>query len=176
MPIAGLAVIGVALVLFTRCLDADEAFSAIDWRIIILIIAMLAVGQALDTTGAIALVVDTAKPLLLQMPAWAVLAVLYVVTSVLTEMISNSAVAIVITPVAIAVALQLGFDPRPFAVAVMFAASASFATPIGYQTNTLVYGAGGYRFADFVRIGLPLNVVIGVITVVAIPRIWPLQP
>ncbi|MEX1148064.1 MAG: SLC13 family permease, partial [Sphingomonadales bacterium] len=176
MPIAGLAVIGVAIVLFTRCLEADEAFSVVDWRLLILIISMLAVGKALDSTGAVVMVVDAIQPVFMALPPWAVLALLYALTSLLTETITNNAVAIVVTPVAMALALQLGFDPRPFVVVVMFAASASFATPIGYQTNTLVYSAGGYRFVDFLKIGVPMNVVTGVATVLIVPLIWPLSP
>ena len=176
MPIVGLAVIGVALVLFTRCLEADEAFDAIDWRILILIISMLAVGKALESAGSVTLIVDTVLPLLQNVPPWAILAILYILTSVLTESVTNNAVAIVVTPVAIALGQQLGLDPRPLVVAVMAAASASFATPIGYQTNTLVYGAGGYKFSDFLRIGIPMNILAGVVCVIVIPMIWPLQP
>ena len=92
----------------------------------------------------------------------------------MTEVLSNNAVAILMTPIAIGLAQQLGVDPRPFVVAVMFAASASFATPIGYQTNTFVYGAGGYRFMDFVRIGVPLNILMWITATLVIPLFWPL--
>jgi len=101
---------------------------------------------------------------------WAVI----LMTSVLTELVSNNAVAVVVTPVAIGLAQALGVDPRPLVVGVMVAASASFATPIGYQTNTLVYGPGGYRFTDFVRIGAPLNLLIGAVSAFIIPLLWPL--
>jgi len=103
----------------------------------------------------------------------AVLAAIYVLTSILTEMVSNNAVAVLVGPIAIAIALELGFDPRPFIIAVMFAASASFATPIGYQTNTFVYGAGGYKFRDFVVVGLPLNLIFAVVAVLVIPLFFP---
>lgn len=175
-PIVALAVIGVAIVLLTRCLDADEAFEAVDWRILVLILSMLAVGKSLEDTGAMRMIVATFLPWLSGLPGWAVLAVLYALTSLLTEIVTNNAVAIVLTPVAIALAVQLGFDPRPFVVAIMFGASASFATPIGYQTNTLVYGPGGYRFSDFLRMGVPMNILTGVTTVAIIPWIWPLVP
>ncbi len=174
LPIAGLAVIGVAVVLLTRCLSAKEAFGAMDGRLLVLILSMLAVGKALEDSGAIVLVVDAVTPMLRDLPPWAVLAMVYALTSLLTELVTNNAVAVVMTPVAIGLAHQLGFDPRPFVVAVMFAASASFATPIGYQTNTLVYGPGGYRFSDFLRIGLPMNVIVGVTTLFVVPLIWPL--
>ena len=104
------------------------------------------------------------------MMIWAI----YVLTSVLTEMVSNNAVAVVVTPIAIGLAQAIGVDPRPFVVAVMVAASASFATPIGYQTNMLVYGPGGYRFTDFLRVGIPLNLSIGIIVSVMIPYVFPL--
>jgi di/tricarboxylate transporter len=100
-------------------------------------------------------------------------AFIYLFTSVLTELLSNNAVAVLITPIAIGLAQHLGVDPRPFVVAVMFAASASFATPIGYQTNTFVYNAGGYRFTDFLRIGIPLNLLMWAVGVIVIPLIWP---
>ncbi|AZU03256.1 TrkA-like [Glycocaulis alkaliphilus] len=175
MPIVGLAVIGVAIVLFSGCLDPEEAFDSIDWRILALIVAMLAIGAALDRTGSIDLLVGAARPLLAVASPLVLLALVYAVTSFLTETVTNNAVAIVITPVAAALALAAGLDPRPFVVAVMFAASASFATPIGYQTNTLVYGPGHYRFMDFVKIGVPLNVVMLIVAVVMIPMIWPLE-
>ena len=104
------------------------------------------------------------------------LSFIYLLTSVLTEVVSNNAVAVLVTPIAIGVAQQLGADPTPFVVAVMFAASASFATPIGYQTNTFVYSAGGYRFADFMRIGVPLNLIMWAAGSLIIPLVWPLFP
>jgi di/tricarboxylate transporter len=176
MPIAGLAVIGVAVVLLTRCLDAKEGFAAMDGRLLVLILSMLIVGKALEDSGAVATVIGAITPLLDGLRPWAVLAIVYLITSFLTETVTNNAVAIVMTPIAIGLAHELGYDPRPFVVAVMFAASASFATPIGYQTNTLVYGPGGYRFADFLRIGVPMNILIGITTVSCIPMFWPLRP
>lgn len=104
------------------------------------------------------------------------LALIYVLTSVLTEVVTNNAVAVIMTPIAVGVAMTLGLDPRAFVVAVMFGASASFATPIGYQTNTMVYNAGGYHFADFLRLGLPMNIIAGVITVLLAPVFWPFHP
>ncbi|MCB9947835.1 MAG: SLC13 family permease [Rhodospirillaceae bacterium] len=174
MPIAGLAFLGMALVLVTRCIDAEEAIHAIDGRILLLIVCMLAIGTALDKTGAVALLVDAMLPLLSSLPPLAVLAIVYALASLLTELVTNNAVAVVVTPVAVALAVELGCDPRPFVVTVMFAASASFATPIGYQTNTLVYGAGGYHFADFLKIGVPMNLLVGLVTVLVIPLLWPL--
>lgn len=175
MPIAGLAVIGVAIVLFSGCLDVEEAFDTIDWRILALIVAMLAIGASLQNTGAIELLVSAARPLLAVASPLALLIAIYVTTSALTETVTNNAVAIVMTPVAIALASAAGLDPRPYVIAVMIGASAAFATPIGYQTNTLVYGPGHYRFTDFVKVGLPLNVLVMLVTVTLIPLIWPLE-
>ncbi|MEM9880290.1 MAG: SLC13 family permease [Pseudomonadota bacterium] len=174
MPIFSLALIGMVLVLITGCIDMDEAIEAIDWQIIILIYAMLAVGTALQDTGALALLVQALLPLLSDLPPTAVLAVIFIMCSVITETVTNNAVAVVMTPIAMSVADQLGYDARPFIVTVMFAASASFATPIGYQTNTLVYSAGGYRFTDFLKVGLPMNFIAGAVVVIMSPMIWPL--
>ena len=173
-PIFLLTVLAVAAVLLLRAIDADEAFSFVDGRLLTLIFAMLAVGAALQSSGAVELIVNMLVPLLSQMPPTLMIWMLYLITSVLTELVSNNAVAVVITPIAIALAQALGVDPRPLVVAVMVAASASFATPIGYQTNMMVYGPGGYRFTDFMRVGIPLNLSIGLISSVMIPLIWPL--
>ncbi len=173
-PILALAVVAVAGVLIARCIDADEAFSFIDGRLLALIFSMLAIGAALEESGAIALIVGAVAPSLMLLPGVLVIYSVYLLTSVLTEMISNNAVAVVVTPIAIGLATAMGIDPRPLVVAVMIAASASFATPIGYQTNTLVYGPGGYRFTDFLRIGVPLNLSVGLLASAIIPLIWPL--
>jgi di/tricarboxylate transporter len=173
-PIATLSVIAVAVVLVSRCIDADEAFSSIDGRLLVLILAMLGFGAALDKTGAVALVAEALAPWLTDLSPQLVLWGLIVVTSILTEAVTNNAVAVVMTPVAIALAEAVGVDARPFIVGVMMAASASFATPIGYQTNTLVYSAGGYRFVDYLRVGAPLNLIVGIVAALVIPLIWPL--
>ena len=174
LPIAAMAIIGVGVVLLTGCIDADEAFESIDGRLLTLILAMLGLGAALQQTGAVALLVDAAAPSLAGLPPGLVLWGVILATSILTELVTNNAVAVVMTPVAIGLAAATGVDPRPFVVGVMVAASASFATPIGYQTNTLVYAAGGYRFADYLRIGLPLNLLIGGTAALVIPLIWSL--
>jgi di/tricarboxylate transporter len=173
-PILALAVIAVAVVLLTRCIDADEAFSFIEGRLLALIFAMLAVGAALEASGAVRLIVDWIAPALMLLPGVLVIWVIYLLTSVLTELVSNNAVAVVVTPIAIGLADAMGIDARPLVVAVMVAASASFATPIGYQTNTLVYGPGGYRFTDFMKVGIPLNLSVGLLASAIIPLIWPL--
>ena len=173
-PIFLLAVVAVALVLLTRCIDAEEAFSFVDGRLLALIFSMLAIGAALEASGAVRLIVQALAPALGNLPPFLIVWAIYLLTSVLTELVSNNAVAVVVTPIAIGLAGAMGIDPRPLVVAVMVAASASFATPIGYQTNMLVYGPGGYRFTDFLRIGIPLNLSVGLLASALIPVLWPL--
>ena len=174
LPISALALIAATSVVALGCLDHQEAYRAIRWDILMLIFGMLALGTAMEKTGAASLLVGQLAGLTGGLGPLAVLAVLYLVTSFLTEIMSNNAAAILLTPIAIGLGSQLGIDPRPFVVAVMFAASASFATPIGYQTNTLVYSAGGYRFSDFLKIGVPLNLVMFAASMIVIPMFWPL--
>ncbi|MEM9910213.1 MAG: SLC13 family permease [Pseudomonadota bacterium] len=173
-PILPLTVVALAIVLLARCIDPDEAFAFVEGRLLALIFAMLAVGAALQASGAVEMIVGAVSPILVGLPPVLVIWIIYLLTSVLTELVSNNAVAVVVTPIAIGLASSLGFDPRPLVVAVMVAASASFATPIGYQTNTLVYGPGGYRFTDFMKVGIPLNLSIGLLSSLLIPLIWPL--
>ncbi|MFC6638795.1 SLC13 family permease [Sulfitobacter sp. JBTF-M27] len=171
-PILLLAVIAVALVLVTGCIDAEEAFSFVDGRLLALIFSMLAVGAGLQNSGAITLLVDAIAPTLGTLPLTVVIFCVFLLTTILTEIVSNNAVAVIMTPIAISLAAALGMDPRPLVVAVMIAASCAFATPIGYQTNTLVYGPGGYRFTDFMRIGIPLNFSMSILASLTIPLIW----
>ncbi|WP_084421209.1 SLC13 family permease [Henriciella litoralis] len=174
MPIAGLSLIAAVAVIALGCLDHQEAYKSIQWDILMLIFGMLTLGMALENSGAAAVMVNAiAAPVSVFGPL-AALAAVYLMTSVLTEFVSNNATAILMTPIAIGLATSLGIDPRAFVVAVMFAASASFATPIGYQTNTLVYSAGGYKFSDFARIGIPLNLMFFVVAMFVIPMFWPL--
>jgi di/tricarboxylate transporter len=172
-PIAALALTAAAVVTITGCIEGDEAYKSIEWRIIMLIFGMLALSVAMEKTGAAALVVDNLVQLVAGVGPFVTLSLIYLLTSITTEMISNNAAALLLTPIAIAVAQQMGVDPRPFAIAVMFAASASFATPIGYQTNTFVYGAAGYRFGDFLKIGLPLDILLWLTASFVIPFFWP---
>jgi len=173
-PIHVLALIGVVVVLLTRCIDADEAFGFIEGRLLALIFGMLIVGAGLQSSGAVEMLVGWVSPLMQGMPNWALLLTVYIIAGVLTELVSNNAVAVIMTPVAIGLAQSMGVDPRPMVVVVMFAASAAFATPIGYQTNTLVYGPGGYKFSDFLRVGVPLNILMAITVTTVVPLIWPL--
>ena len=168
MDIGILAMIAVPTILILRCIDADEAWGSIDGGILILIFSMLVVGKGLEETGAVTLIVNVVLPVMSEVSPFFVLLLVYGLSSTLTEFITNNAVAVILTPIAIGLAQQLGIEPRALVVAIMFGASASFATPIGYQTNTLVYGAGNYRFSDFVKIGLPMNVIVGLASCYAI--------
>ncbi|HVG48642.1 MAG TPA: SLC13 family permease, partial [Rubellimicrobium sp.] len=173
-PIEILALLGVAVVLVTRCIDSDEAFGFIDGQLLAMLFAMLAVGEGLEQSGAVELIVGGVAPWMAGWPAVLTIFAIYALCSLLTELLSNNAVAVVVTPVAIGLAQTLGLDPRPVLIAVMMGASFGFATPIGYQCNLLVYGPGGYRFSDFLRIGIPLNVLAGVVAALVIPLIWSL--
>ncbi len=173
-PIFALAVVAVAVVLLSRSIDADEAFGFVDGRLLALIFSMLAIGAALEASGAVKLIAESLAPLLGRLPPFLIIWAIYLLTSVLTELVSNNAVAVVVTPIAIGLAQALGIDARPLVVAVMVAASASFATPIGYQTNMLVYGPGGYKFTDFMKVGIPLNLSVGLLASAVIPFLWPL--
>lgn len=172
--ISVLALVAVAAILVLRCIDNDEAWASIDASVLVLIFSMLIVGTGMQNAGAVSLIVETLAPALVDWPPIVTLAAIYILSSALTEAVTNNAVAVVVTPLAIGVAAELGADPRPFVVAVMFGASASFATPVGYQTNTLVYGAGNYRFGDFLRVGIPMNIIVGGSVVGAIPIFFPL--
>ena len=168
MDIGILAMIAVAAILVLRCIDADEAWGSIDGAILILIFSMLIVGQGLMETGAVTLIVEWVTPIMSTVSPFVALLIVYALASTLTECVTNNAVAVIFTPIVIGLGQQLGIEPRALVVAVMFGASASFATPIGYQTNTLVYGAGNYRFSDFVKIGLPMNIIVGLASCYAI--------
>ncbi|NDW03485.1 SLC13 family permease [Jiella pacifica] len=167
------AFVAIAAILLLRVIDADEAWRTIRGDLLILIFAMLAIGTGMEKAGTAQMIVDAVTPLIEHAPHLVVLLVIYALSSLLTEIVTNNAVAVIVTPIAVALAAKLGVDPRSLVVAVMFGASASFATPIGYQTNTLVYAAGNYRFTDFVKVGLPMNIIVGIATTIAIYFYYP---
>jgi di/tricarboxylate transporter len=175
MPISGLALIAAIVVVAGGCLDADEAYGSLRWSLLMLIFGSLALGKAMESSGAAQLVVDGVMHTIAGLSPFAILSIVYLLTMILTEFLSNNATAILLTPIAVGLAHGIGVDPRPFVVAVMLAASSAFATPIGYQTNTFVYNAGGYRFGDFVRIGLPLNLLVWLSASLLIPMFFPLR-
>lgn len=174
MPIAAVALVAAVAVILLGCLDMKDAFASLHGSILLLIYSMLALSIAMEKTGAIQWIVQGIMSVAEDFGPLILLSIVYMLTSALTEVFSNNAAAVIITPIAIGLAQQMGVDPRPFAVAVMFGASASFATPIGYQTNTFVYHAGGYRFADFVKCGVPLNLLLWGVATFVIPIFWPL--
>ncbi len=176
LSITTLGLIAAILVILTKCLDVEEAYEAIEWRLLFIIFGMLALGQAMESTGAANLIATGVTGAFGRFGPGVTLSVTYLVATILTELISNNAVAVLLTPIAFEIAATMGVDARPFAVAVMFGCSASFATPIGYQTNTYVFGAGGYRFMDFPRVGAPLNLILWLAASVLIPLFWPFVP
>lgn len=173
-PIQYLAFVGVGIVLMTRAIDGDEALASVDGRLMALIFGMLGVGAGLEHSGAVERIVDLVAPFMQNMSPWLLVLCVYALVSFLTEVVSNNAVAVIVTPIIIQLAVTLGVDPRPLVMVVMIGASASFATPIGYQTNTLVYGPGGYSFMDFIRFGVPLNVISAIVVTIAIPLMYDL--
>lgn len=173
VPLLSAALVGAVVVMIAGCVDPREAYRSVEWPILFIIFGMLGLGQAMENSGAAKLVAESAAETLAPFGPVAVLAVVYLLASVLTELVTNNAVAILLTPIVISIAEGLGVDARPFVVAVMFGASASFMSPIGYQTNTYVFGAGGYRFSDFPKIGVPLNLLLLAISVFLIPVFWP---
>lgn len=172
VPMLVAALLAAGAMILTRCCTISEARRSIDWSVLILIGASLGIGRAMDTSGAAASIAGGMLSVAGANPWWALIAI-YAVTSLINEFISNNAAVALIFPIALATADSLGVDFMPFVIAIMMAGSASFASPIGYQTNLMVYGPGGYRFTDFVKIGLPLNVLVGVTAVAITPLVFP---
>ena len=180
VPIAAAALIATGLLFLTGCLKPKEGYLAIDWSILFLIYGMLGLGLAMQKTGGVDLLAQglisaSEASFPPHLKGIVLLAAVYLCTAVLTELLSNNATIVLMAPIALGLASSLGLDPRPFVVAAAIASSASFSTPIGYQTNTYVYGAGGYRFRDFLKVGLPLNILYFCGSILLIPRIWSLH-
>jgi len=172
VPILTTAVTGCVLMVLTGCLKPHELHASIRWDVIFLLAGLIPLGIALEKTGGAALVGQMVAGAATFVPPVVVLMVFYLVVTLLTELISNNASVVVLVPVGIATAQGLGLDPRAFVLAIMFAASTSFMTPIGYQTNTMVYGPGGYKFLDFTRVGAPLNLLFVIVTPLLIAALW----
>jgi len=177
IPIVVGVILGVIALLLARVITPNEAYSSIHWQVIIVIAAFLPMGVAMQKTGLDEIIGNSIGNIVNLFPVdlipYFLLAVIYLITMVLTEIASNVATAIIMTPIALTLATQFGFDPRPFIFAVCYAASASFITPIGYQTNLMVFGPGGYRYSDYIKVGLPLGIILWIISVMVIPMIWP---
>ena len=177
VPIVAAVALGVAILMLTGCIKPKEAYASVEWSILVIIFGMLALGQAMESTGASLLIAENVTNLVKEvapehLQAIAMLALIYFITSAFTEFLSNNAAVALMVPIALGIAATMGVDPRPFVVGSCIAASASFATPIGYQTNTYVYGVGGYRFFDFTKVGLPLNLICFAVTVAVVPQFW----
>ena len=172
LPIMTSALVGVGLMLVGRCLTWNEAWGAIDTRMALVIVASLALGTALGGTGAAAYVATALVDAIEQLPPPLIISGLLLLTALLTEVVTNNAVAVIATPIAMSMASELGMPPLPFVLAVLFGANMSYLTPIGYQTNLLVMSAGGYRFSDFFRAGLPLQLILWLTLSLVIPAIY----
>ena len=177
VPILKGALIGAIFLLVIRVITANEAYQSINWQVIVLIAALIPLGIVIQKSGTAfwigTVLNDIANAFNPLIRPTIMLSLIYLVTIILTEMTSNAATAIIMTPIAISAAQQMGLDPRTFVFAVCFAASASFITPIGYQTNLMVYSPGGYKFTDYVRVGLPLAIVLWCMATWLIPILWP---
>ena len=172
MPILVTALLGCLAMVLTRCLRLEEAYHAINWQVIFLLAGILPLGIAMQKSGAAGFIAERAVGMVGDMGPVAVLAVVYLMTSVMTDTMSNNAAAVLLAPIAISTAEQIGVDPRPFLMAITFAASTGFSTPVGYQTNTMIYNPGGYKYTDFLRTGVPLSILFWILSVIFIPRFW----
>ena len=176
VPILKGAFISVVILLSLKIITAQESYQSIHWQVIILIAALIPIGIVLQSTGTADWIGNNISRFIylfsISWQPYVLLATIYFITMILTEISSNVATAIIMVPIAIAVSGQIGLESRPFVIAVAFAASASFITPIGYQTNLMVYGPGGYKFSDYIRFGLPLSLLLFLIAVIILPNIW----
>ena len=179
LPILKGAIISAVILLLFRIISPNEAYQSIHWQVIVLIAALIPLGIVIKSTGTdifigelISKVVADFSP---NKQPYVLLGLIYLITMILTEVSSNTATAIIMAPIVMAVTNHMGIDARPFIFAVCFAASASFITPVGYQTNLMVYGPGGYKFSDFIKVGMPLSIIFWLLAILFIPIIWPFQ-
>jgi len=173
LPIMLSAIIGCVLMVVSRCLTLEEAYQSVQWKVIFLLGGVLALGKAMESSGAALMLANSLVKAIGPLGPRAVVSGFFFMTSLMTGLMSNNATAALLTPIAIATAGSLGVDARPFLMAVTFAASAAFMTPVGYQTNTLIYSLGHYRYADFLRVGTPLNIIFWILATILIPWFWP---
>lgn len=173
MPIMMAAIAGSMFLVITKCITMEEAYNAIDWKVIFLLAGAISLGVAMDVSGTATLISVFLINIIGALGPAAIVSVLYIITSLMTESMSNNASAVLLAPIAIATSVELGVDARPFLMAIAFAASSSFMTPVGYQTNTMIFGVGGFKFADFIRVGAPLNLIFWVLATFLIPVFFP---
>ncbi len=174
LPVMAAALIGAFSMVLTKVLDLDEAYAALDKRVLVMLGSILSLEAAMENSGLAEWGSQVVIDMVGQGSPWLLVGTFYLMAMLLTETMSNQATAVVLAPLAITTAGAIGGNPMPLLMAVTFAASASFMTPIGYQTNTMIYGAGNYRFFDFTRVGAPLNLLLWIVSTIAIPFIWPL--
>ena len=174
VPISVLALLAALFAVITGCLENDEAYQSVNWRILFMIFGMLSLGLALEKTGGVTLIAQSILQITGNFGPAATLSAVILLCSLLTTFLSNNAVAVMVAPIVIQIASSLQANPKPFLIGVAIGCSACFATPIGYQTNTLVYGVGGYKFRDFVKIGIPLNLIVWLAASILIPFLYPL--
>jgi len=174
LPMVHAGLIAAGGMLLTGCCNPTDARRSIDWEVLVTIAAALGIGETMRCTGLAASIANGAVEMIGSEHPWLVLATIYATTMLLTEVLTNNATAALMYPIAMATAKSLGLDFHPFLVAIMIAASCGFATPFGYQTNLMVYGPGGYRFTDFLKLGVPLDLVTMAVTLTVIPLVWPL--
>jgi di/tricarboxylate transporter len=178
-PLVIAAALAAVLMVLFDCISAGDARQSVEWSVLVTVAAAMGVGMAIENTGVASLIagglVDAALVVPSDWKPYAAVAAIYIATTILTNVITNNAAALLMFPICIAAAGQLGVDARPLLMTLVLAASAAFATPIGYQTNMMVYGPGGYRFSDFVRFGLPLNLILGILATIMVPLVWPFE-
>jgi di/tricarboxylate transporter len=179
VPIVKGALIGVIILLTFGVIKPTEAYRAISWQVIILLAALIPLGHVIHSSGTATWIGESLFNFMAIFPTdyqpFVMVSLIYLITTILTEVSSNAATAILMTPIALVVSAKLGLDPRPFVFSICFAASASFITPIGYQTNLMVYGPGGYKFTDYIKTGLPLAIILWIIATIFIPIFWPFK-
>ena len=177
LPILKGAMLSVIILMVLGVITPNEAYQSIHWQVIVLIAALIPLGIVIQNTGTASLIGDSILDLVQKFSyasqPYILLGLIYFITMILTEVSSNTATAIIMTPIVLSITTTVGIDPRPFIFSVCFASSASFSTPVGYQTNLMVYGSGGYKFSDFIKVGIPLSITFWITAIVVIPIIWP---
>ncbi len=177
LPILKGALLSVIILMVLGVITPNEAYQSIHWPVVVLIAALIPLGIVIQNTGTANLIGDSilvaVQKFSYELQPYVLLALIYFITMILTEVSSNTATAIIMTPIVLSITSTIGIDPRPFIFGVCFASSASFSTPVGYQTNLMVYGPGGYKFSDFIKVGIPLSITFWITAVLIIPIIWP---